>query len=75
MRSAGPRSAIVLAGSAQRPDPPDLFGLINITETLHLDRSGNSMTGSVALDLFAPDTTTHLAHLADGSVIGSRVTP
>ena len=56
-------------------DPTDLAGLINITETLKLDRSGNSMTGSVSLDLYAPDTTTHLAHLVDGSVIGSRVMP
>jgi hypothetical protein len=56
-------------------DPSDLAGLINISEVLRLDRSGNSMTGSVALDLYAPDTTTHLAHLVDGTVIGSRVKP
>ena len=56
-------------------DPSDLAGLINITEVVSVDRSGNSMTGTVALDLYAPDGTTHLAHLVDGTVAGSRVTP
>ena len=55
-------------------DPSDLAGLINITEVVTVDRSGNSMTGTVALDLYAPDGTTHLAHLVDGTVAGSRVT-
>lgn len=56
-------------------DPSDLAGLINITETVTVDRTGNSMNGTVALDLYAPDGTTHLAHLVDGTVSGSRVNP
>jgi hypothetical protein len=56
-------------------DPADLVGLINIREVVNLDRSGNSMTGSVSLDLYAVDGTTFMAHVGDGTVSGTRITP
>jgi len=56
-------------------DPSDLAGLINIREVVNLDNSGNSMTGTFSLDLYMPDGTTYLAHLVDGTVSGTRVTP
>jgi len=56
-------------------DPSDLAGLVNIREVVSLDRSGNSMTGTVSLDFYAADATTLLGHIADGTVSGTRITP
>lgn len=55
-------------------DPADLAGLVNIRELVSVDRTGNSMTGTVSLDLYAPDGTTLLAHLGEGTVSGERIT-
>ncbi|HSE13214.1 MAG TPA: hypothetical protein VLB69_11325 [Rudaea sp.] len=55
-------------------DPSDLAGLINIQELVSVDWTGNSMSGTVSLDLYAPDGTTFLAHLANGTVSGERIT-
>jgi hypothetical protein len=33
------------------------------------------MTGTFSLDLYMPDGTTHVTHLVDGTVSGTRVTP
>ena len=49
--------------------------LVNIREVVSLDRSGNSMTGTVSLDFYAADATTLLGHIADGTVSGTRITP
>ena len=56
-------------------DPADLAGLINIRELVSVDGTGNSMSGTVSLDLYAPDATTFLAHLGEGTVSGVRITP
>jgi len=56
-------------------DPSDLFGMINIKETVTVDRTGTIMTGTVSLDLYAPDATTFVQHLGDGTVSGVRITP
>jgi hypothetical protein len=56
-------------------DPADLAGLVNIRELVSVDGSGDSMTGSVSLDLYALDGTTLLAHLGEGTVSGERITP
>jgi hypothetical protein len=56
-------------------DPSDLFGLINIKETVNVDRTGTIMTGTVSLDLYQTDATTFVAHLGDGTVSGVRITP
>jgi hypothetical protein len=56
-------------------DPSDLFGLINIKETVNVDRTGTIMTGTVSLDLYQTDGTTFVMHLADGTVSGVRITP
>ena len=55
-------------------DPSDLAGLINIRELVTVDRTGNSMSGTVSLDLYMPDGTTFLAHLGEGTVSGERIT-
>jgi hypothetical protein len=60
--------------------PPDfdtsaVSGLVNIREDLTLDKFGDSMTGSVSLDLYDLDGTTLLANLVEGTVVGARVTP
>ena len=56
-------------------DPSDLAGLVNIREIVSVDRSGNSMSGTVSLDFYAPDGTTFLAHIVDGTVSATRITP
>ena len=56
-------------------DASDLFGLINIKETVNIDRTGTIMTGHVSLDLYATDATTFIQHLGDGTVSGVRITP
>jgi hypothetical protein len=56
-------------------DPSDLAGLVNIREVVSVDRSGNAMTGSVSLDFYAPDGTTFLAHIGDGTVSATRINP
>jgi hypothetical protein len=56
-------------------DPSDFVGLINIRETVSVDKTGNSMTGTFGLDLYAPDGTTFVTHLVDGTVSGARITP
>jgi hypothetical protein len=56
-------------------DPSDLFGLINIRELVNVDRTGTIMTGSVSYDLYGLDGTTYMAHLGDGSVLATRITP
>jgi hypothetical protein len=58
--------------------PPDfdentLSGLVNIRENVNVDHSGNTMTGTVSLDLYAEDGETLLAHIVDGTVAGTRV--
>lgn len=58
--------------------PPDfdtstITGLVNIRE--HVQVTGAIMTGNVSLDLYDLDGTTLLAHLVDGTVTGSRVSP
>ena len=55
-------------------DPADLAGLINIREVVSVDGTGNSMSGTVSLDLYATDGTTFLAHLGEGTVSGERIT-
>jgi len=55
-------------------DPADLAGLVNIRELVSVDGTGNSMSGTVSLDLYAPDGTTFLAHLGEGTVSGERIT-
>ena len=60
--------------------PPDfddstLSGLVNIKERVQVDHTGNAMTGTVSLDLYAVDGTTLLAHIVDGTVSGTRITP
>jgi len=60
--------------------PPDfdssaITGLVNIRELVSVDRSGNSMSGTVSLDLYALDGTTLMAHLVDGTVSGARISP
>jgi len=60
--------------------PPDfddsaVTGLVNIREDLTLDKSANSMTGSVSLDLYELDGTTLIANLVEGTVAGTRITP
>lgn len=54
--------------------PADLAGLINIQELVSVDWTGNSMSGTVSLDLYAPDGTTFLAHVGEGTVSGERIT-
>jgi hypothetical protein len=61
-------------------DPPDfddssITGIINIREHVVLDKSGDSMSGTVSLDLYDLDGTTFLAHLVDGTVTGTRISP
>jgi hypothetical protein len=56
-------------------DPSDFVGLINIKELVDVDFTGNHMTGTVSLDLYDGDGITHLAHLVDGTVAATRVTP
>lgn len=62
-------------------NPPDfsddttLSGLVNIREVVDVDASGDTMTGDVSLDLYAPDGETLLGHIVDGTVTGTRVTP
>lgn len=56
-------------------DPMEFGGLINIREHVDVDLTGNKMKGTVSLDLYTPDGTTLLAHLADGSVTGTRISP
>ena len=56
-------------------DPTEFSGLVNIREIVSVDASGDSMSGTVSLDLYAQDGTTFLAHLADGTVTGARITP
>lgn len=56
-------------------DPADLAGLVNIRELVSVDWTGNSMSGTVSLDLYATDATTFLAHLGEGTVSGVRITP
>ena len=55
-------------------DPADFVGLINIRELVSVDRTGNSMSGTVTLDLYAQDGTTFMAHLGEGTVSGERIT-
>ncbi len=55
-------------------DPADLAGLINIRELVSVDGTGDTMSGTVTLDLYAPDGTTFLAHLGEGTVSGQRIT-
>lgn len=56
-------------------DPADLAGLVNIRELVSVDWTGNSMSGTVSLDLYATDATTFLAHLGEGTVSAVRITP
>ena len=55
-------------------DPADLAGLIHIQELVSVDWTGDSMSGTVSLDLYAPDGTTFLAHVGEGTVSGGRIT-
>lgn len=55
-------------------DPADLAGLINIQELVSVDWTGNSMAGTVTLDLYAPDGTTFITRLGEGTVSGQRIT-
>ncbi|HEY2395690.1 MAG TPA: hypothetical protein VGH81_06910 [Rudaea sp.] len=55
-------------------DDSDLSGLVNIHETVSVDRSGNSMSGTVSLDFYAQDGT-FMGHIVDGTVAGVRITP
>jgi hypothetical protein len=63
-----------IAWSVPGTDPDNLVGLVNIRETVSVDRTGNSMSGTVTLDLYAPDGTTFLTHLGDGTVAAERIT-
>lgn len=56
-------------------DPLDFGGLINIRETVDVNSAANRMTGTVTLDLYTPDGATLLAHLAEGTVSATRITP
>jgi hypothetical protein len=63
-----------MAWTVPGTDPADFVGLINIRELVSVDRTGNSMSGTVTLDLYQPDGTTFVAHLAEGTVSGERIT-
>jgi hypothetical protein len=56
-------------------DPSNLIGLINIREVVGVDHDGNKMTGTFSLDLYDKTGATHIAHLVDGAVAGTRITP
>lgn len=56
-------------------DPSDLAGLINIRETVDVDPTGRNMTGTFSLDMYDTDGTTFEAHLVDGTVTATRITP
>jgi len=63
-----------MAWNVPGTDPADFVGLINIRELVSVDRTGNSMSGTVTLDLYAQDGTTFMAHLGEGTVSGERIT-
>ena len=56
-------------------DPLVFGGLVNIRETVDVDQTGNTMTGTVTEDLYAEDGTTFITRLGEGSVAATRVTP
>jgi hypothetical protein len=62
-----------LAWNPPGTDPTDFAGVANIREDVQVNRSGNTMTGTVTIDQYAPDGTTLVVHLT-GSVAGTRVT-
>jgi hypothetical protein len=56
-------------------DPTVLAGLVNIREVVYINRTGNSMSGTVSEELYAPDGVTPITSLGNGTVSGTRITP
>ena len=79
-RNSGWRSYSLNHWAIQWGHPPDfdentLDGLVNVREHVTVGRSGDTLSGTVSLDLYATDGTTLLAHIGDASVTGTRVSP
>ena len=77
-RQTGPRSYSLNHWAIAWGLPPDfdtstITGLVNIREQVDVD--GRNMTGTVSLDLYDLNSTTLVAHLVDGTVSGTRISP